>query len=42
MDNIIFNGIYGENNEMMVGEFSKEEIKDVIWNCDSLKSNGSD
>jgi len=42
MENVIFNGIYGEDNEMLVGEFSKDEIKDVVWNCDNSKSLGPD
>jgi len=38
LDNVRFNSISTEENELLVGEFSEEEIRTAVWNCDSSKS----
>jgi len=40
LDNVGFNTILEDDNEMLVGEFSEEETRTTIWGCDSLKSPG--
>jgi len=40
LDNVSFNSILGEDNEILVGDFSEEEIGEVVWSCDSTKSPG--
>ena len=40
MGNFSFNSISGEDNCMLVGAFSEEKVKLVVWSCDSLKSLG--
>jgi len=42
LDNVFFNSISDSDNEMLVGSFSKEEIKNAVWNCDSSKSPSPD
>ena len=38
LDNVRFNSISTEDNKLLVGDFSEEEIRAAIWNCDSSKS----
>ena len=40
MDNVDFNSISEADNEMLVGEFSDEEVKAAVWGCESSKSPG--
>ncbi|XP_068466669.1 uncharacterized protein [Phaseolus vulgaris] len=42
LDNACFNSISDEDNEMLVRVISKEEVKLVVWSCDSSKSPGPD
>ena len=42
LDNVGFNTIYSDDNVMLVGAFSEEEVKNVVWSCNSSKSSGSD
>jgi len=42
LDNVRFNSISAEDNELLVGDFSEEEIRAAVWNCDSSKSLGLD
>jgi len=42
LDNVRFNSISDEDNESLVGVISEEEVKNVVWSCDSLKSFGPD
>jgi len=42
LDNVRFNSIFNEDNVLLVGVVSDEEVKDAIWSCDSSKSPGSD
>jgi len=42
LDNVSFSSISDEDNSMMVGVFSEEEVKSVVWSCDSYKSSGHD
>jgi len=42
LDNVRFNSISEAYNELLVGEFSKEEIRTAVWNCESSKSPGPD
>ena len=42
LDNIRFNSISREDNQMLVSVFSEEEIKEVVWSCDNSKSPGPD
>jgi len=42
LDNVRFHSISAEDNELLVGDFSEEEIRAVVWNCDSSKSPGPD
>ena len=42
LDNVQFNTIFDEDNELLVGTVSEEEVKNVVWSCDSSKSPGSD
>jgi len=42
LDNVRFNSIFREDNQMLVGAFSEEEIKEAVWSCDSSKSPGLD
>lgn len=41
-DNVCFNSISESDNEMLVGPFSEEEVKNAIWSCDSSTSPGLD
>jgi len=38
LDNVRFNSISEEDNQMLVGSFSVEEIKEAVWSCNSSKS----
>jgi len=38
LDNASFNSISGEDNGMLVGAISEEEVKLAFWSCDSSKS----
>ena len=38
LDNVRFNSILKEDNELFIVDFSEEEIRDAVWNCDSSKS----
>ncbi|XP_068466659.1 uncharacterized protein [Phaseolus vulgaris] len=38
--NVRFNSISEADNELLVGEFSEEEIRTAVWNCESSKSPG--
>ena len=40
LDNVCFNTISKEDNQMLVEAFSEEEIKKVVWSCESSKSPG--
>ena len=42
LDNVRFNGISREDNEMLVGVIYEAEVKEAVWNCDSSKSPGPD
>jgi len=42
LDNVGFKSISREDNEMLVGIISEEEVKEAVWNCDSSKSPGPD
>jgi len=42
LDNVRFNSIFYEDNALLVGAVSDEEVKNVVWSCDSLKSSGPD
>jgi len=42
LDNVRFNSISEADNELLVGEFSEEEIRTAVWNCESSKSPGPD
>jgi len=33
LDNVRFNSISREDNQMLVGAFSEEEIKEAVWSC---------
>jgi len=37
-----FNIISEDDNAKLIKEFSEEEIKRVVWECESLKSPGPD
>ena len=38
LGNVSFNSISDIDNEMLVSSFSEEEVKFVVWSCDSSKS----
>jgi len=38
LDNLFFNFISDSDNEMLVGIFSEEKVKNAVWSCDSSKS----
>lgn len=38
LDNVKFNSISEVDNQMLVGAFNEEEIKEAVWSCDSSKS----
>jgi len=40
LDKVDFNSISEADNEVLVGEFSDEEVKAAVWGCDSSKSPG--
>ena len=40
LDNVRFNTISDEDNELLVGAISEEEVKNVVWSCDSSESPG--
>ncbi|GKV32867.1 hypothetical protein SLEP1_g41432 [Rubroshorea leprosula] len=42
VDGISFKQITKEDNELLTAGFSKQEIKEAIWNCDSSKAPGPD
>jgi len=42
LDNIGFPLINSEDNNLLISRFSKEEIWEAIWDCDSSKSPGPD
>jgi len=42
LDNVRFCSISGPDNDMLIGDFSKEEITAAVWSCDSSKSPGPD
>jgi len=42
LDNVRFNSISQADNELLVGDFSEEDIRVAIWNCESSKSPGPD
>jgi len=42
LDNVRFNSISDEDNALLVGAVFDEEVKDVVWSCDSSKSPGPD
>ena len=42
LDNVPFNSIFVADKEMLVGNFSKEEVKEAVWDCESSKSPGLD
>jgi len=42
LDKVNFNSISEADNEMLVGEFSDEEVKAAVWGCESSKSPGPD
>ena len=40
LDNVCFNSISVEDNQMLIGDFTEKEIKEAVWSCDSSKSPG--
>jgi len=42
LDNIEFPTINREDNDMLANKITKEEIKTVVWDCESNKSPGPD
>jgi len=38
LDKVEFNSISEADNEMLIGDFSEEEVRAAIWGCDSSKS----
>ncbi|MCH99751.1 endonuclease/exonuclease/phosphatase family protein [Trifolium medium] len=42
MDNQVFKQVSEEEGELLIKNFSEEEIKKVVWDCDSEKSPGPD
>jgi len=42
LDNITFPSLNESDNAMLIQSFSEEEIKDVVWDCESSKSPGPD
>ena len=38
LDNVRFNSISDEDNELLVGVVSEKEVKNVVWSCESSKS----
>jgi len=42
LDNVRFNFICDEDKESLIGDVSEEEVKNVVWSCDSSKSPGPD
>ena len=42
LEKIDFNSISEANNELLIGDFSEEEVNAAIWGCDSSKNPGPD
>jgi len=42
LDNVSFISIFVVDNEMLLSPLSEEEVKGVVWSCDSSKSPGPD
>jgi len=42
LDNVSFNSISESDNEMLIGSFSEEEVKNAVWSYDSSKRLGPD
>jgi len=42
LDNDCFNSISSDDNALLVGAFSEEEVKTTVWSCACLKSLGPD
>jgi len=42
LDKVEFNSILETDNEMLIGDFSEEEVRAAIWGCDSSKSHNTD
>jgi len=42
LDNVRFNAISGEDNVALVASVNEEEVKNVVWRCNSSKSLDSD
>jgi len=42
LDNVFFNSIIELDNEILVGPFTEEEVKNAVWSCDNSKSPGPD
>ena len=41
-DNVRFSSLSKTDNELLIGDFSEEEIRATVWSCDSSKSPGPD
>ena len=39
-DNVRFTSLSNEDNVSLIGAVSVEEIKNIVWSCDSSKSPG--
>ncbi|GKU89353.1 hypothetical protein SLEP1_g3500 [Rubroshorea leprosula] len=42
LDGVVFNKIYQAENEMLIAQFTEEEITQAVWDCDSMKALGPD
>ena len=42
LDNVKFCSISDSDNDMLIDDFSEEEIRAAVWRCDSCKSPGPD
>ena len=42
LDNVRFRSISDFDNDLLISDFSEEEIRDVVWSCDNSKSPGPD
>jgi len=42
LDNVRFHSISNSDNDLLIGDFSEEEIREAVWSCDSSKSPGPD
>ncbi|XP_068497985.1 uncharacterized protein [Phaseolus vulgaris] len=40
LDNVRFRSISDSDNDLLIGDFSEEEIRDAVWSCDNSKSPG--